>query len=143
MLCNTTYNDKKTIREINELVGEAYSFIKSIKLKGTGSHRMIISEVCPPFTNILSKNADIKYGAIELRPKGIIFHVNKGLENYSWAIPYYKLVIFKSDTLSIHADGKFIKVLNDKFVQKNLAFITKINTLKEKYLKNYNEAGTN
>ena len=108
MLFNTTYVDNEVTREINSILGKPYTFLKAIQMKGTGSHRMMIEEVSPHFRNVLHTHSDINYANIELRPKGIIFHINNGLQNYSWIIPYHKLVIFQSNTLSIHADGMFI-----------------------------------
>ncbi|WP_445458472.1 hypothetical protein [Flavobacterium sp. HNIBRBA15423] len=134
MLFNTTYVDNEVTREINSILGKPYSFIKAIQMKGTGSHRMMIQEVSPHFRNVLNTNSDINYANIELRPKGIIFHINKGLQSYSWIIPYYKLVLFQSETLSIHAEGMFIKLRNNQYVQKNNNFITKVLGLKEHYL---------
>lgn len=134
MLFNTTYVDNEVTREINSILGKPYSFIKAIQMNGTGSHRMMIQEVSRHFRNVLNTNSDINYANIELRPKGIIFHINKGLQNYSWIIPYYKLVIFQSETLSIHVDGMFIKLKNHHYVQKNSKFIAKVLALKEHFL---------
>lgn len=134
MLFNTTYVDNDVTREINLILGKPYSFLKAILLKGTGSHRMMIEEVSPHFRNVLNTTSDINYANIELRPKGIIFHINKGLQNYSWIIPYYKLVLFQSETLSIHADGMFIKLKNNQYVRKNSTFLAKILDLKEQFI---------
>lgn len=137
MLFNITYRNDKVTKEINDFIGTPYSFFKAIKMGGTGSHRMMIDEMSPHFRNIVNTVSDINYGAIEMRPKGIIFHVTKGLQRYAWLIPYYKLSIFKSDTLSIHADGMFMKVRNNQFTNKNSAFIAKIIALKLKYTADY------
>lgn len=134
MLFNTTYVNNDVTREINTVLGKPYSFLKAIQLKGTGSHRMMIEEVSPHFRNIINSVSDINYANIELRPKGIIFHVNKGLQNFAWLIPYYRLVIFKSETVSFHADGMFIKLKNNQFTKRNSKFLNKILTLKEQYL---------
>lgn len=139
MLFNTTYVNNEITREINAALGKPYSFLKAIQLNGTGSQRMIIEEVSAHFKHVLNSVSDINYGNIELRPKGVIFHINKGLQKYSWIIPYYKLVIFKSETLSIHADGMFIKLRNNEAVRKSNKFLTKIITLKEEFLNSQNE----
>jgi hypothetical protein len=98
----------------------------------------MITEVCEPFKNLLN-TIDINYCSVELRPKGILFHINKGLQNFSWAIPYYKLAIFKSETLSFHSNGNFIKVNNKHLAKKNITFITKIIEHKNKFLTHYDE----
>ena len=125
MLYEITYRNDKVTQEINNFIGTPYSFLKSIQMGGTGSHRMIIDELSNHFKNI-THATEINYGSIEIRPKGIIFHISKGLQRFVWLIPYYKLVIFKSKTLSIHADGKFVKIKNNQFTTKNSTFISKI-----------------
>lgn len=137
MLHNITHRNDKVTKEINDFIGKPYSFFKAIKMGGIGSHRMIIDEMSPQFKNLVNTVSDINYGAIELRPKGIIFHVTKGLQRYVWLIPYYKLSIFKSETLSIHADGMFMKVRIDQFTNKNSAFISKVLEYKAKYTADY------
>lgn len=134
MLFNTTYVNNEITREINAILGKPYSFLKAIQLRGTGSQRMIIEEVSTHFKTVMNSVSDINYGNFELRPNGVIFHINKGLQNYSWVIPYYKLVIFKSKTLSIHADGMYIKLRNNQAVKKSSTFLNKIITLKEQFV---------
>ena len=114
MLFNTSYTDNEITKQINNLVGKPFSFIKAIKLKGIGSKRMIIDEVSPNLHTIVNLVNDINYGSIELRPKGILIHIGKGLQRFAWVIPYYKLVIYKTNGASIHADGKFIHFRKNK-----------------------------
>jgi hypothetical protein len=118
MLYNTTHHNKKDIEAINNTLGKPYSFIRAIKLKGTGSKRMIISAVSPRFLNILNTVSDANYGNIELREKGILVHITKGLKNYSWAIPYYQLHIYNTDNFSIHAQGNFVSFKKTSYTQK-------------------------
>nr|MCU0351342.1 hypothetical protein [Flavobacterium sp.] len=56
--------------------------------------------------------------------------INKGLGNYTWPIPYYQLVIYKSKTLSIHANGMFVKLKLDKNFQRNHKFFTRLENIK-------------
>ena len=79
---------------------------------------------------MLNKVSDLNYGNIELRPNGILVRITRGLENYTWAIPYRKLVIYKSNGLSIHADGKFIRFKNNRTLKENKSFIKKMIRLK-------------
>lgn len=132
MFYDITYKNAKITAEINDFIGMPYSFLKAIQMGGIGSHRMMVDEVSTHFKNVLNTVSDINYGSIEIRPNGIIFHISKGLQRFVWLIPYYKLVVFKSTTLSIHADGKFIKFKNNQFTQKNSSFISKIIDLKIK-----------
>ena len=78
----------------------------------------------------MNKVSDINYANIELRPAGIIVLLNKGLENYSRIIPYRQLVLYKTDRLSIHAQGKYISFKNNKPYKENKKFIAKMMDLK-------------
>ncbi len=126
MLFNTSYTDKEITKQINNLVGKPFSFIKAIKLKGIGSKRMIIDEVSPNLHTVINLVNDINYGSIELRPKGILIHIGKGLQRFAWVIPYYKLVIYKTNGASIHADGKFIHFRENKTFKENKQFFKKL-----------------
>ena len=43
----------------------------------------------------------------------------KGLKNYTWIIPYYHLVIYKTNGASIHAQGKYIRFRNNQTFKEN------------------------
>ncbi len=133
MLLNTTYKNKENYELINDLVGKPYSFLKSLKLGGIGSGRMIIDDVSPNMRQYLNTVADINYANIELRPGGILIRINKGLENFTWVIPYYQLVIYKIDGSSIHAQGKFIRFSKNRLFKENRKFFTKLYDLKIQY----------
>ncbi|WP_452220911.1 hypothetical protein [Lacinutrix salivirga] len=138
MILNTTHSNKENKKRINDLVGLPFSFLQSIKMKGIGSKRMIIDEVSPNMASILNKVDDVNYGNIELRPKGIIIHITKGLKNFSWVIPYYKLVIYKVNGSSIHANGKFVHFRNSKTFKENKQFFNKLLNEKIKYDEQFN-----
>jgi hypothetical protein len=126
MIFNTTLNNRDAATAINNMLGVAYSFMKAIKLGGVGSKRMVIDAVSPGFTDLINTVSDINYGNIELREKGILVHVNKGLKNYSWAIPYYQLHTYKTEGFSIHAQGNFVRFKNNKLLKENKRFIEKL-----------------
>ncbi|WP_336128676.1 hypothetical protein [Mesoflavibacter sp. CH_XMU1422-2] len=126
MLFNTSYTDKEITKQINNLLGKPFSFLQAIKLKGIGSKRMIIDEVSPNLHTVINLVNDINYGSIELRPKGILIHIGKGLQRFAWVIPYYKLVIYKTNGASIHADGKFIHFRKNKTFKENKQFFKKL-----------------
>ncbi len=138
MLINTTHKSKENERLLNDIVGKAYGFIKSIKLKGTGSKRMIIDEVSPNLHSIVNKIGDINYGNIELRPDGILIHITKGQKNFTWAIPFYQLVIYKINGSSIHAQGKFVHFRDNKTFRENKSFFDRLLDIKVKYDQQYN-----
>lgn len=130
MLYNTTKNNKEADAIFKDLLGKQYSLFKALKLGGVGSKRMMIDQVSPKFSSIMNTVADINYGNIELREKGIIVHINKGLKNYSWAIPFYQLHIYNTQTFSIHAQGNFVKFKKNKLLKENKKFLDKIIDLK-------------
>jgi hypothetical protein len=137
MLLETTYSNKENKEIINDLVGKPFSLIQSIRLRGVGSKRMIVDEVSPNLTNIINKVSDINYANIELRPKGILIMINKGLRNFTWVIPYYHLVIYKTNGSSIHAQGRFIHFKNNKTFKENKSFFDKLMDEKIKFDEQY------
>ena len=114
MILDTTYMPEDKVALINEKVGESYSLVQRIKMGGAGSHRMVIEEYSPNFRSILTRNNSTDYCSIELRPNGIIVHIHKRLNSYSWLVPYHLMSIYKSKTFSIHAAGDFLKLRLDK-----------------------------
>lgn len=138
MLIETTYKNENDKKLINETLGKPFSFWKTIRLRGIGSKRMIIGEVSPNLSQCINKVSDINYANIELRPKGIIIHINKGLQTFSWVIPYYHLVLYKVNGSSIHAQGKFIHFKNNITFKENKLFFDKLLDEKVKYDSEYN-----
>ncbi|WP_046755468.1 hypothetical protein [Kordia jejudonensis] len=134
MIVKTTYKDKETEKLIATHLGETFPLLKRIKLKGIGSKRMIVHDVSPKLKQYLNTVDDLNYGNIELRPKGIIVHIHKKLESYSWIIPYYKLNIYTSSFFSIHADGNFIQFKKNKLFVENKSFIQKMVSQKNEIL---------
>lgn len=137
MIFNTTYNNKDATATINDMLGKSYSFVKAIKLGGVGSKRMMIDAVSPSFASVLNLVSDVNYGNIELREKGIIIHINKGLKNFSWAIPYYQLHTYKTEGFSVHAQGNFVRFKSNKLLKENKKFIDKIIDFKIENNKQY------
>ena len=137
MIFNTTLKNKDATATMNDLLGQSYSFVKAIKLGGVGSKRMIIDAVSPGFLKLINAVSDINYGNIELREKGVIIHINKGLKNFSWAIPYYQLHTYKTEGFSIHAQGNFVRFKNNKLLKENKKFIDKIINYKIENNKQY------
>ena len=134
MVLETTYHNKKDVILINDLVGKSFTFWQTLKLKGIGSKRMIVDTVSTNMKEYINKVADVTYANIELRPEGILVLINKGLRNFTWVIPYYQLVIYKSDGFSIHAQGKFVSFKEDRLFKENKKFINKLSTLRIAFL---------
>lgn len=138
MILDTTYYSKELRELIEDIVGKPYSLIQSLKLKGIGSKRLMIDDVSPNMKQYLNKVSDINYANIELRPKGILIHINKGLKTFSWIIPFYHLVIYKTNGSSIHAQGKFIHFKNNLNFRENKSFFKKLLNAKVDYEQTYN-----
>lgn len=137
MIYNTTNRNKEAEAIFNDLLGKPYSFFEAIKLGGVGSKRMIIEEVSSGFLKMMNTVSDINYANIERREKGILIHINKGLKNFSWAIPFYQLHTYKTSGFSIHAHGNFVRFKNDKLFKENKKFIEKLIDLKIENDKKY------
>ena len=138
MIFTTTHTNKEAKELTNDLIGLPFTFLQSLKMGGVGSKRMIIEETSQNFHQYINKISDLNYANIELRSEGIIVLLNKGLHNYHWIIPYRQLVIYKTDRLSIHAQGKYICFKNNILFKENKKFISKMINLRavnqEKYL---------
>ncbi|MCX7550319.1 hypothetical protein [Xanthomarina sp. F2636L] len=137
MILDTTHNNKKHDKLIHDLVGKSFGWIQAIQLKGIGSKRMMIEEVSPNLQQYLNLVADVNYANLELRPLGVLIRINKGLKNYTWIIPFYQLVMYKTDGSSIHAQGKFIRSRKNTTFKENKAFFDKLLDEKVKYEAKY------
>jgi hypothetical protein len=135
MIFDTTYPNPETVEEINKLVGRPFGFKEIWKMGSIGSKRMRIVDQSKKFLEFVNHNNDTVNASIALRPRGVLVSVNRNYKNLSWAIPFYKLVIYKTEVLSVHADGQFLKLkIGDKQTR---TFIRKILMQKEEYLRNF------
>ena len=137
MILDATHPNKENEALINDLVGKSFSLFHAIKLKGIGSKRMMVEEFSPNMQQYKNTVSDVNYANIEMRPLGILIHINKGLKNYTWVIPYYQLVIYKTNGSSIHAQGRFIHFRNNTTLKENKAFFDKLLNEKVKYEAQY------
>lgn len=133
MILDTTYSSKENDQIINDLVGKHFTLLQMIKMKGVGSKRMIVDEVSPHLEPYINQVADLTYANIELRPNGVLIMINKGLKNFTWIIPYYHLVVYKTNGASIHAQGKYIRFRNNKTFIENKSFFSKLLNEKVKH----------
>jgi hypothetical protein len=138
MILETTHTNKDQTKLINDKVGKPFGLMQSIKLKGIGSKRMMIADVSPNMKHYLNSIDDVNYANLELRPIGVLIRINKGLKNYTWVIPYYQLVIYKTNGSSIHAQGKFIQFRENTTFKENKAFFDKLLDEKVKYEAEFN-----
>ena len=122
MVLDTTYYNKEHKSIIDQFVGESYNLWEAIRRGGVGSKRMIVEKLSPNLDHITNTTSDINYANIELRKRGVLIHITKGWKNYTWAIPFYQLVFYKTNFTSIHAQGKFIHFKNSKMFKENKSF---------------------
>ena len=139
MIYNSTYTDIEKDIETETLVGKKYNLIKSIRLRGIGSKRLIVEELGINFKKLIQQKNDIIYSNIELRKKGIIVYVVDGQKMFTWVIPYYKLVIYKTPSFSIHSNGNFIRYSNKLNHKQNLVFFKKVLDHKFNFNKSNNQ----
>ncbi|MCD2259699.1 hypothetical protein [Psychroserpens luteolus] len=138
MILDSTHFNKEHKKIIIDLIGKPFSFFEVLKMKGIGSKRMIIEDASPNMTQYLNKVSDINYANIEMRSHGILIYINKGLKNFTWVIPYYQLVIYKTNGTSIHAQGKYIHFRNNKTFKENKQFFDKLLQAKVNYDEQFN-----
>ncbi|MEQ8220265.1 MAG: hypothetical protein RH981_18670 [Arenibacter sp.] len=137
MILETSHNNKDISLLINDLVGKPFNFIKTIKLKGTVSKRMIIEESSANMKDYLNSTFDATYANIELRPLGILVRIIKGFSNFTWVIPYYQLVMYKGDYSSLYAQGRFIRFRKDEAFKSSKSFLHKLLKYKARYESKY------
>ena len=134
MIFNTTHKNEDYDLESTALVGRPFNLLQRIKKGGIGSGRLVIHKISPKLNLGKLKFSEIDYANIELRPRGIIVHYTRMLERFSWVIPYYRLVIYNSQSFSIHANGSFIQFLKNRNYKENKKFIDKMIQLKIDFL---------
>jgi len=116
MIFDGTYLDKETEEELVDQLGKPFGLIERFKLGGIGSHRMIIDKSSTGFQEIMDRATGTVYGSIERRPKGVLVHLNVKNTPYSWSIPFFKLVFYRSDYFSIHADGEYLSFRKNRML---------------------------
>lgn len=125
MIYDTSIKNKEVTKEINRLVGKPYTLLDIIKIGAIGSSRMEIIEYSKLFNKVMAWDKQAVFANIGMRPNGIVVVINVRLSNYSWVIPYNYLSIFKTDILTVHGQGEFLKFKiqseqNDKLIKKIL-----------------------
>lgn len=131
---NITYKNKEIDKLINNELGKAFSFFKKLKIGSIGSRRLIIENFSDGLNNLKMNVSGIQYANIEIRPLGVIVHINKGIYTYAWTIPFYQLSIFNGDFFTLHSQGQFIQFNKIKSIKENKAFINKLFELKANFM---------
>lgn len=135
MLLNHSLHLAKDEERIAALVGPSYSLFTKISMGGTGSEKMEILACSSYFKEVLHQFQETNFGSLEIRTKGILVHFNNGRNYHVWCIPYYRLSIYKTDTLSIHGEGHMVRFKTNQ--NKNNQFIRKLLDELANFQKNY------
>ena len=137
MIYDTSYFDRNIKEEINDLVGSPFGLLERLKMKGIGGARMKISQVSPDIYKLLPTGQADVFTSVELRPKGVIFHLKKYTEHFSWVIPYHRLTIYQSKRLSIYEGNTFMKFNLSDLNSTHESFIRKLMNSRLAYLERY------
>ncbi len=124
MLLDHTAHLPANKKLIDQVIGPEFSMFDTILMGGTGSEKMQILACSTFFKKALNNFQETNYGSIEIRPEGMIIHLNNGRRYHVWCIPYYRLAIYQTETLSIHAEGQVMKFKLKK--NQNRSFIKKL-----------------
>ncbi|HOI32642.1 MAG: hypothetical protein PHG67_07690 [Bacteroidales bacterium] len=130
---NISYNDKKVKSEIAQLVGEPFSWLERLKMRGIGSPRFRLIRASNPIEALLAVDNRRWHCNIELRPSGILLVFRSRLETYAWIVPYRSLSLFKSiDYLTLYSEQYFAKLVWDDRNKGAQKFLAKLLSLKAK-----------
>lgn len=111
MLVNVSHSDPRLKKEIDNLVGQSFGFFKALKMGGTGSQRLLVTNSSEAIKALFKLDQYPDNCNIEIRPKGIIIHFRSRLEMLNWVIPETKKEIVHQGNLWRIGDGKdFIEV---------------------------------
>lgn len=107
---DTTHNIRKIIDAINALMGMPVPFLQRFKQGGIGSRRMIIEEISEGLQAYINPNHYLTYSNIELRPKGIMVHIHKSLDNFAWCLLYQEMQLHFLDNghVRLEAEGEYV-----------------------------------
>ncbi len=121
MLLNVSYSDKTVTRKIDLEVGKPFTIKERWAMDGIGSPKLYITETSMEIHNLLILDNHTNTCNVEMRPRGIIVRFRSLLETFALVIPYYKLIVQKSDLgiYTLYRDHYFIRMKADtKAIQK-------------------------
>lgn len=130
MILAANRNTRSFVKTVEQTVGPSFSLLERWRMGGVGSGKLIVYSASEALYKCFGKSRDIKFVIIELRKKGIIVHIRNAVNNYVWLIPFHHLSIFKSDLLSIHGAGQFIKIDLSCMHRNNIELLEKIMRMK-------------
>ncbi|MBZ0243980.1 MAG: hypothetical protein K8F24_12235 [Bacteroidales bacterium] len=131
LLKNISYRNKGLKREIDALVGSAFSWSDRFRMKGIGSPKYRVVRASATIEALLAVDNRRWLCSIELRPSGIILAFRSRLETYGWIVPYRSLSIFKNEGyLSLYSNEYFVKVVWEAQSVSSNKFLMKLLKLK-------------
>ena len=86
---------------------------KPTKLNVIEASQALTASFNPPHFTVISVE-------IEIRPSGILLVLNNKIQQVAWAIPFYRLAIFKTEYWVVHGDGQKVLLIDPKW--RNKAF---------------------
>ena len=135
MLKNLSYFNKQTKRDIDQLVGKAFSLFERLRMGGSGSPKFLVVDASEEIWQKLDRTNTTKTCNIELRPGGIIVGFRSGYEVWAWVIPFKALEIKKNDhQFNISDSSSYIKIQYAYLSDSKKSFFEKI----EKAVQNTN-----
>jgi hypothetical protein len=128
MLIKYSTLNKKTKRQVIELVGKPYTIWQRFKMNGNGSQRFQIVDGNSEILDLLkSPGTTDPYINIELRSTGLILHIRVRLDNWALVLPYHGLSIFSQNNhLNIYSGQWKIRLTGYRNSPVRLDFIKKV-----------------
>lgn len=118
--------------QIRSLVGK-FNILQRVKMGGSGSPRSVVEHASPNLFNLFKTKGGIVYANMDLRPSGVMVVMARDIRRTAWVIPFDKLVLFKSETLNIQANGEHLELRLDS--SRQTPFINKLLQMKRQSLK--------
>ncbi len=107
---DTTHNIKKIIDAINDYLGMPIPFLQRFKRGGIGSRRMVVDDLSPALEPYINARHYLTYSNLELRPQGVMVHIHKTLDTFSWCVLYEDITLefLENKQVRLEAEGEFI-----------------------------------
>ncbi len=135
MIFDITYTQKEVDDAIDDLVGAPFNFIERLKLGGIGSERVMIKETSEDLGHYLQYVDAPNFCNFELRPTGVIIHINYRTQDIAWVVPYRKLSIYRSGHgVKLYCDTSFLQIEKVYKGSNIKQFIEKLMRLRALYL---------
>ncbi len=93
-------NPSKEIKDaLSSICGNPFSYVDQLKMKGVRQYNLYVQFLSSPISELWENLPDSQLCTIELRTKGLVIAVETEEANFAIAVPYKRLVIYKSSNL--------------------------------------------